>query len=65
MTTKQEQKKAPARREVFKLAGVGAASAAIVAAGAAPAETAVPGRPSDAGYRETDHVKRVYALARF
>lgn len=54
------------RRDFLKLAGLGAAGAAGAAAvpAAATAEVAeVPSRPK--GYRETEHVKKVYELARF
>jgi hypothetical protein len=58
-----------ARRDFFKFAGLGAGAAgaaavAIKTAGAAAAEP-----PDDrlrrSGYRETEHVKRFYDLARF
>ncbi len=53
------------RRNFFKRAGatavgVGATVATAGVAAAKPAEA----RPADAMYRETDHVKRYYELAR-
>ncbi len=58
-----------ARRDFFKLAGLGAGAAgaaAVVmkATGAAAGERATE-RPSKSGYRETAHVKKFYDLARF
>ncbi|WP_150525113.1 twin-arginine translocation signal domain-containing protein [Roseibium sediminis] len=52
------------RRNFLKLAGLGTlASGATVVAGAA--EAAAPSQDAGTGYRETDHVKRVYETARF
>lgn len=57
-----------ARRDLFRAAGlgVGALGAAAVGIPAATgeAEAATAAEPS-AGYRETDHVRRVYELSRF
>ena len=52
----------------MQLAGVGAGAASAIASGIEPepAHAAAPtpsGKPS-AGYRETEHVKAYYALAR-
>jgi hypothetical protein len=62
-----ERKETRSRREFLKTVGVGAgaAGAAVVTASVeAPAEAkALP--DGGAGYRETEHVKRVYQLARF
>ncbi|ANC93042.1 formate dehydrogenase [Azospirillum humicireducens] len=61
--------KALARRDLFRVAGLGVGALGAVAAGvtatggtaeAAPAETT-----TSTGYRETDHVRRVYELSRF
>ncbi|MSP87535.1 MAG: formate dehydrogenase [Alphaproteobacteria bacterium] len=56
-----------ARRAFFRTATVGATAAGVAALGlSAPKAQAQPGTEgSSAGYRETDHVKRVYALSRF
>jgi hypothetical protein len=63
--TKEQEGKAPRRRDFLKLAGLGtlggAAAATATAMGAAPAEAA----ERETGYRETAHVQKVYELARF
>ncbi len=53
------------RRSFLKLAGTSAAGAVALAAGneAASADEALPA--GNAGYSETEHVKKVYELARF
>ncbi len=60
--------KSPQRREFFKKAGLGAGAAAVVAgalgSSAEPAAAALDPSKSQ-GYRETDHVKRVYELSKF
>jgi len=65
---KDEALKSPKRRAFFLAAGAGAGAAGAIALGvsARPTDaTADDGRRQDAGYRETAHVKRVYALSRF
>jgi len=61
--------KSRGRREFFRAAGLGVGAAGAAAAGlaAAPAKAATKSgrRCGDAGYRETAHVRTVYALARF
>lgn len=53
------------RRNFFKLAGATAAvTGATVATAGVVAAQAPEVRPADAMYRETDHVKRYYELAR-
>lgn len=62
----QKKLKSPNRREFLKTAafGAGAAAAATgLTATAVSAETIVDGQES-AGYRETEHVRRYYELAR-
>jgi len=59
-----------ARREFLKTAGiatgaVGAAAAAAVVARPAMAATAPQTGTKDAGYRETEHVRKYYESARF
>ncbi len=56
-----------ARRDLFRVAGLG-----VGALGAAVAGVAVTAEPAEAaadtkttGYRETDHVRKVYELSRF
>jgi len=66
MSTKKEAT-ARTRRDFFKLAGLGAG--ALVAAGTTStvAKAAVGGGSErrGTGYRETEHVKKAYELARF
>ncbi|MEW5961945.1 MAG: twin-arginine translocation signal domain-containing protein [Pseudomonadota bacterium] len=63
----EKDKKAIAdRRSFLKLAGLGAVSGgAALVADAATGEANAKARPADALYRETDHVKRYYELAKF
>lgn len=51
------------RRGFMKLAGATAAGAGATAV-VTPAAATEADRPADALYRETEHVKRYYALAR-
>ena len=52
------------RRDLLKLAGL-AVGVAGAAAATSPAKAAAPvARPKDGGYRETDHVRKYYELAR-
>lgn len=54
------------RREFLKLSGVAAAtSGAALAAGTSDSEASEMLDVSSSGYRETDHVKTYYKLARF
>lgn len=57
-----------ARRDLFRVAGLGVGALGAVAAGvavaAAPAEAAST-ETTTTGYRETDHVRKVYELSRF
>lgn len=57
------------RRSFLKMAGAGAGAAgmAAVVSGAQAGETSLPSQDnkhSATGYRETDHIKLYYALAR-
>jgi hypothetical protein len=62
---KGNERVAAGRRDFLKLAGVSAVTGtAAIAAGSATAEAAAPVEGA-AGYRETDHVKTYYKLARF
>jgi hypothetical protein len=65
--TDRNEKVARSRREFLKTIGVGAGAAGAVAVtGAGEAKAEAPSLPDgSAGYRETEHVKRVYELARF
>jgi hypothetical protein len=64
---KKEQKAGAAkRREFLKLAGLGSVTAVAGAASvAAPAEAKEELSARGAGYRETEHVRKAYELARF
>ncbi len=59
--------KSPERRSFFKKAGLGAGAVGVVALGlpetAAAAELG-SGKTGGSGYRETDHVKRYYEIAK-
>ena len=56
-----------ARRDFLKVAGVtvGAAGIATAALTGAPAESIAETKRKGAGYRETEHVRKYYELARF
>lgn len=55
-----------ARRDLLKLAGLGGvAGAAAVAASGGRAEAAAEAGSKGAGYRETEHVRTYYELAKF
>ena len=64
---KKTEKKSLQRREFLKTATmVGVASGvAAVSLKAKPARAAKVGSAGNSGYRETDHVKKYYELARF
>lgn len=54
------------RRDVLRLAGLGGVAGAAAAAGAAGKSEAAQGTESKgAGYRETEHVRTYYDLAKF
>jgi hypothetical protein len=54
------------RRAFFRTVGLGGSAAGVLAAAkAVGVEAAEIRAPDAAGYRETEHVKTVYALARF
>jgi anaerobic selenocysteine-containing dehydrogenase len=65
--TQDKQAKAAPRRDFLKLAGLGTLAGAAAAAAGAPGKTqaATAKAPSGSGYRETEHVKKAYALSRF
>jgi hypothetical protein len=66
MARKTDEKPGTSRRGFFRtgLLGASAASALVVVERMTGAEAQQPTQRS-AGYRETEHVKKVYALARF
>ena len=62
--SEQKNTRSAARRDFLKKAVV-AVGAAGVAAATSPAKAAIPAsREQDGGYRETDHVRKYYELAR-
>ena len=64
--TKEQKDGTAKRREFLKLAGLGTLSGAAAAAFGSPAaeaKTEPAGRTT--GYRETEHVRKAYELARF
>lgn len=64
---KQKEATRTKRREFLKLAGLGslAGVAAAGAGGSGDAKAATPEKATRSGYRETDHVRKAYALSRF
>lgn len=66
MDDKDNKKTVADRRSFLKLAGLGAVTgSAAVMAGTPSPEAAEAGKDADSLYRETDHVKRYYELAKF
>jgi hypothetical protein len=64
--TDREKKETRSRREFLKTVGVGAGAAGAVAVtGAGEAKSEEARSEGSLGYRETEHVKRVYQLSRF
>ncbi len=62
----KEKAKRVARRDLFKLAGLGVAAGAVAIAGTKrEAAAATPDAGDGSGYRETEHVKTYYELAKF
>ncbi len=59
--------KSMARRDFFKKAGLGAGVVGVAAAGlsAGQARAGTVTKDGAAGYRETEHVKKYYQLAKF
>ncbi len=55
------------RRDFFRKVGLGVGAAATAGLGASAAQAAAPDRKpaQGSGYRETEHVKTFYKLARF
>lgn len=67
--SRKRRLKSPERRDFFKKVGLGAGAAGAVAMGLTSG-SAKAGAPVDRGfkkglYRETEHVRRYYELARF
>ena len=64
MSENNKDTRAASRRDFLKKAAV-AVGAAGAAAAASPAQATTPAaREQDGGYRETDHVRKYYELAR-
>lgn len=61
---KQDDKAVTDRRSFLKLAGAVTAASGTAVAAATPA-AASESKPRHGQYRETEHVKRYYELARF
>ena len=55
----------PERRLFMKLAGLGAAGASIGLAAKEAVAAEAPAAGEQGGYRETEHVKTYYRMARF
>lgn len=55
----------PLRRDFMKLAGLGAVGGAVALVSGTEPATAKDAESTGSGYRETAHVKQVYALSRF
>jgi hypothetical protein len=63
---KEQQAGGAKRREFLKLAGLGSVTAVASSASVAvPAEAKEEPSAQAAGYRETEHVRKAYELARF
>ena len=62
-----QDSKAAARRRFLKLASLGAVAGTVAAAAGTRESEAAAVEPEQGGkgYRETEHVKKVYELARF
>jgi hypothetical protein len=66
MTERSGTRTGQQRRSFLKLGGLGAVAAGVSGTATRVAAAAAPGEPAAAeGYRETEHVKKYYELARF
>ncbi len=67
MSKKKKERGADAsRRDFLRIAGIGTvAGGAALAVGAKPAEAVETRADGSLGYRETEHVKTFYKLAKF
>ena len=63
----EKEASAIGRRDFFRKASLGAGAAGVAAVGltATQSEASSPDPKAAAGYRETEHVKKVYELSRF
>jgi hypothetical protein len=65
MKTREGNQKV-ARRDLLKLAGLGGVTgAALMATSTGTAEAVAAAGRKDSGYRETEHVRTYYELAKF
>ncbi len=65
MKTREDSQKV-ARRDLLKLAGLGGVSgAALLATSGGKAEASAEAGRKHSGYRETEHVRTYYELAKF
>lgn len=64
---RKKQTQGVGRRDLLRLAGLGSAAgaAAVVVGSRRKAEAAVEDVRKDSGYRETEHVRTYYDLAKF
>lgn len=64
---RKKQTQGVGRRDLLRLAGLGGAvgAAAVVVGSRRKAEAAVEDVRKDSGYRETEHVRTYYDLAKF
>lgn len=67
MSTRKQSADEVDRRRVLKGAGLAVGAAAVTAASAAKDAVAAPAedKPQHSGYRESEHVRTYYKLARF
>jgi len=66
MKTRTDTKKVASRREFLKTAGLATGAAAAVTLATTKADAkATAAEPKKSGYRETEHVRTYYDLARF
>lgn len=63
--TDKKDKAVASRRRFFKIASLGSVAGGVAIAAGAGIDGAEAAEPEGSGYRETDHVKTVYDLARF
>lgn len=63
--SKDKSKLRESRRDFLKMAGVGTLAAGAAVVSSEPAQAAGADQDGGEGYRETDHVKTYYDLARF
>ena len=65
MSKDRDEKSVAERRDFLKLATLGTVLGGAAMAAGGTAQAATSAKPKSGGYRETDHVKTYYDLARF